>query len=170
MIPEHEPIEVAEPVAEEAAGSAHAHPPATGHPDVHGVLVACLAQTLPCPVCGRTEACRCARPPEYSATSERATLIEQALIHYGYLPDPKPLPVFDEVETAQWLAERSGFARYTQVKDGWRRLIESEIDVEIATTNALRRVPTDEVEIVKAAKAALLAWHQTTRTKPDWMG
>lgn len=157
-IPEHDPIEVAEPGAD-APGSAHAHAPADpNRPDLHGVLVACLAQVLPCPACGKTEPCRCLRPADYSATVERALLIESALVHYGFLPNPEEAE-FNAEEVAQWLAERSGFPRYT-MQDGWRKLLESEPDVEVATINAIRRVPTSEVEQVRAAKAALLSWHQ----------
>lgn len=161
MIPEHDPIEIEEPVEEPT----HDHPPATpvdpNRPALHDVLTACLAQRLPCPVCGRTDApCRCVRPVDYSETHERATLIEQALRLYGFLPPEDDADRgFDAEETAQWLADRSGFVRYTQVKDGWRRLLEAEADVELATIKALPRVPSDEVEMVKAAKAALLAWH-----------
>lgn len=161
MIPEHTDVEVDEPV-DEPTVEAHTHAHMHDRPSAHDVILAAVAQALPCPVCGRTEPCRCVRPQDYSPTAERASLIEKALILYGHLPEPEgEAPVFDAEETAQWLADRSGFARYTQVHEGWRRLTEAEADVELATVYALRRVPTDEVEMVKAAKAALLAWHQS---------
>ena len=159
MIPDHTDVEVDEPVEEPETPTAPTH--THDRPGARDVILAALAQALPCPVCGRTDPCRCLRPADYSPTAERATLIEQALILYGHLPQPEGEAVaFDAIETAQWLADRSGFPRYTQVHEGWRRIIESEADVELATIKALQRVPTDEVEMVKAAKAALLAWHQ----------
>lgn len=164
MIPEHDPIEVEEPV-EEPTPEKPATPVNPDRPALHDVLVACIAQRLPCPVCKRTDApCRCVRPLDYSETNERATLIEQALRLYGYLPPEEgESQGFDAAETAQWVADRSGHPRYVQVENGWQRLLESEADVELATIHALRRVPTDEVEMVKAAKAALLAWHQSEK-------
>lgn len=161
---EHTEVEVDEPVD---PPETHEHPAAPADPSrpaLHDVLAACLAQRLPCPVCSRTEPCRCVRPLDYSETHERADLIEQALILYGYLPKPDDgSGGFDAEETAQWLANRSGFARYTQVEEGWRRLVEAEADVELAAIKAMKRVPSDEVEMVKAARAALLAWHEAGR-------
>ena len=164
FIPDHTDVEIEEPV--EAPQMPHEHPEAGVptdplHPSVHDIVVGCLAQALPCPVCGRTDPCRCVRPVDYSPTEARATLIEKALIHFGHLPDPGVgEAAFDPEETARWLADRSGHPRYVQVEDGWRRLIESENDVELASIHATRRVSGSEVETVKAAKSALLGWHQ----------
>lgn len=156
---EHTPVEVETPVSTPGDEGPPSPPPAN-RPSVRDVLVGCLSQRLPCPVCERLESCRCLPPEGYSPTGVRATLIEQALVLYGYLPDPEHDHPFDAEETAEWLAGRSGHPRYVQVKDGWQRLIESEADVELAAIHAGRRVPSDEVDMVKAARAALLAWHQ----------
>jgi len=146
--------EAAPPPESPQSPEGHRHSP-------HQIIVAALAQRLPCRNCGSIDPCRCVPVPESARTEERASIIEQALALYGYLPSAEAERTFDPEETARWLADRSGFVRYTQVTDGWRRLIEAEPDVELAAIKALQRVPTDEVEMVKAAKAALLAWHQS---------
>jgi hypothetical protein len=93
----------------------------------------------------------------------RAELVEDALIAYGYLPEPVEVSKFNAEETARWLAERTGFPRYALVADGWRRLLESEADVELAAAKAIGRVSGGEVEVVKGAKSALLAWHAANK-------
>lgn len=156
---EHTEVEITEPeeVPTPTAGPIHVH----DHPSALDIIRASLATPLPCPVCGRTDSCRCIRPEGHSIVDQQAALIEQALIQYRHLPDPEDAGEFDPEEVAQWLAERSGFVRYTQVENGWKRLLEAEVDVELATLKALQRVPSSEVEMVKAAKAGLLAWHQS---------
>lgn len=153
---EHTEVEIDEGEETPAPSPPHDH----HHPSAHDVIVAALAQRLPCQHCGSIEACACPVAEERARIEERATLIESALATFRYLPTPgdEPEP-FNAEETAQWLAERSGFVRYTQVKDGWKRLLEAEADVELATIKAMTRVPTSEVDMVKAAKAALLSWH-----------
>ena len=160
---EYTDVEMAEP---EDVDHEHGHEPQAprpqGHPSAHDVILGALGQRLPCPSCGSLDPCRCAPVDGYSPTEARATLIEQGLALYGYLPSPDDERApFDPEEAAQWLADRSGFPRYTQVENGWRRILEAEADVELAAIKAQKRVPTDEVEMVKAAKAALLAWHQS---------
>jgi len=113
-------------------------------------------------VCKHTTPCRCVRPDDYSPTETRAVLIEQALMHYGHLDRPEQSDAFDPEEAARWLADRSGFPRYVGVEDGWHRLLEAEIDVELAAVKAMQRVASEDVALVRAAKAALLAWHQRT--------
>lgn len=163
MIPDHTPIEMAdeEPSQEsphESAGHHH-HGPTAERVAARDVIVAALAQRPPCPVCAAVTTCRCATPEGYSRTDAQAELIERALITYGHLPEPHVEDPFDPEEVAHWLAERSGFARYI-VEDGWKRLMESDRDVELAAFKAQQRVPSGEVDMVKAGKAALLAWHQ----------
>lgn len=73
------------------------------------------------------------------------------------------------IARAQWLAEQSGHPRYTQIADGWKTLLVSSGDVEIAYNAALRRIgdlpglsatrAADELRaaretVLKAAKAA----------------
>lgn len=152
-----EPVPTPEPPPPAAPEAPHRH----DRPSPHDIVVGALAQALPCPVCGRTEPCRCARPEGYSPTEARARLIVEALALFGHLPPLEEEGAFDPEEVAQWLAERSGFPRYTQAEDGWRKILESERDVELAAIKAMQRVPSDEVEIVKGAKASLLAWHQS---------
>jgi hypothetical protein len=43
-------------------------------------------------------------------------------------------------QTAQWLAEQSDHPRYTQVTEGWRSLLSSPTDVDVAFTAATKRL------------------------------
>lgn len=130
-------------------------------PTPRAVIAACLAQAIPCTACGASQACDC--PERRPETEVRAELVEDALITYGYLPEPVEVSKFNAEETARWLAERTGFPRYALVADGWRRLLESEADVELAAAKAIGRVSGGEVEVVKGAKSALLAWHAANK-------
>lgn len=110
---------------------------------VRDVILAALVVPMPCPVCGKTERCRCVRPEGHSDRQDRAALIEQALSEYGLLA-----PVHEQGESveemAQWLAEVSAFPRYTQVKDGWRTILQSEADIDLAVGQARSRVTGGE--------------------------
>ena len=100
-------------------------------PSAHDVVRAVLATRLPHPS---------------ASPDDRATLIVAALIEHGHLPRPDHThtPTADDVEEfAQWLAERSQFPRYT-TPDGWRRIIASPTDVNVATAKALVLAADDE--------------------------
>lgn len=45
-------------------------------------------------------------------------------------------------EVAQWLAEQSDHPRYCQVPEGWRTILASTADVEVAYAAAVRRLGT----------------------------
>lgn len=170
MIPEYNEPEMVEDDAQEAeaapqepqeAEHAHqAHPEPAARSAALDAIVRGLAEVPPCPVCSRTTPCRCLPPQGYSRVEAQGRLVEAALRAVGLLPDEhvEPRP-FDPAEVAEFLAERSGFPRYTQVEDGWKRLIESEADVNTAAAYAMQRVSSGEVDMVKAARAALLEWH-----------
>jgi hypothetical protein len=72
-------------------------------------------------------------------------------------------PTADEIKkAARWLAEQSGHPRYTQVADGWRALLASTSDVEVAYHAALRRIgdlpgfrASQAVDSLRAARETL---------------
>lgn len=133
-------------------------------PTAHDVIAAALVVALPCPVCGRAETCRCARPEAHSLTSERATLIEAALVEHGHLaPASRAATQEDFDEAAMYLAARSRHPRYTQTSDGWGKLLQSEADVEMAYAQASGKVPQSEQEPLGRAKTLLLGFHATRR-------
>lgn len=175
FIPEYDEPEMVEPephdhpqtVEEpERDPGGHRHP--LGRSVALEAIVRGLSEVPPCPVCGRTVPCRCLPPQGYSRVEAQGRLVEAALLAVGLLVEERiePRP-FDPEEVAEFLADRSGFARYTQVEEGWRRLMESEQDVEVAASYAMRRVSSGEVDMVKAAKAALLEWHQRRVGSPS---
>lgn len=107
-----------------------------------------------------------AREDEQVRVAERAALIEAALIEHGHLPKPYTAPTDEEVEdTARWLATESQFPRYTveagpDTPPGWRRLMASTTDVNVAAAKALTLAVTDAYrDDVIRAKHTLLAWH-----------
>lgn len=120
------------------------------------VVVAALAVPLPCPACGRAEACRCIRPEGWSATEARADLVVAALIEHGHLPDPDPRAVTPEdlERAAQWLAKASRHPRYEET--GWRKILQSEADVEMASAQAERWGASDKATLAEV-RALLLA-------------
>lgn len=77
-----------------------------------------------------------------------------ALTHLGVdvaLPvEPSPAPTEADYEAmARWLADRSSFPRYL-VQDGWRRLLESDRDVDLAHSKASARYgQSDEAAAVR---------------------
>lgn len=122
------------------------------------VIVAALAVALPCPVCGREATCRCIKPAGYSATEERATLIEAALIEHGHLAPPeRPATEQDIDDAARWLADKSRHPRYVDVEEGWRKLLESSADVELACACAARSASQSDVETIARVRGLLLA-------------
>lgn len=130
---------------------------------VRDVILAALAVPIPCPVCSKTEPCRCVRPDGHSDRQDRAALIEAALAEYGLLA-----PVHDQGETpeelAQWLAEVSQFPRYT-VADGWQKILQSEADIDVATANARTRVTGTEGARLTAVRVALLRYVRANPSK-----
>ena len=127
----------------------------TQKPSPRAVIAAALARPIPCTECGSINPCRClqSRPK----TEAYAELVEAALVAYGYLPEPDASE-FDPEAGARWLADHSGFPRYS-AEGGWCRLLESEIDVEVAATKALARLGGEDVATARTIKAALLSWH-----------
>lgn len=119
-----------------------------------------LAQPLPCPVCSRTEPCRCLRPEGYSKTAEQAALVVAALRHFGHLADEPEPPGFDPVGAARVLADRSGFARYEG--RGFATVMQSDADVDLAAHYATKRVHPSEVDMIRSARAGLLEWRKAT--------
>lgn len=103
------------------------------------IVTAALAVPLPCPVCERTETCRCVRPEGYSPTAVRADLIVAALTEYGHLEDDSYVSEIDVVQAAKDLGRLSRFIRYTG--DGWKRVRESEADVNLAYNKASAEQP-----------------------------
>ena len=98
--------------------------------------------------------------PHVSDLKVRTEIIAAALRQYGFLAAAEEVPEFNPEEAARFLAERSGFPRYTQVTDGWRKLLQSERDVEVASSYALRMASSAEVEAIRSTTAALKRWHQ----------
>lgn len=127
------------------------------------VISTALAVPLPCPECGRAEVCRCIRPPGYSAHTERARLIEAALVQYGHLsaafPDTEPSE--DDVKAAAvLLCRKSRHARYDYA-EGYLLLHQSPRDVEVAFAAAEKRGLTgSEAEELGRARDLLLDWHR----------
>lgn len=120
--------------------SKHAAPPSPRE-----VIVAALAVALPCPSCGKAEVCRCIKPAGYSHVEERAKLVEAALLERGLLAGPTGELTRDDVEQmARWLADQSEHPRYWG--EGWRRLLESEVDVDVAYTAASTRASQSALE------------------------
>lgn len=115
-------------------------------PSATDVVRECLAQILP--------------PGVDSPVEARADLIVAALTDHGHLKAEAAAPSDTDVaEAALYLAGRSRHPRYTQGNDGWLRLKQSTVDVEMAATQAVKHVPPSEVETIGRAKALLLAWH-----------
>lgn len=136
---------------------AHAAPPTA-----RDVILAALSTVLPCPKCGRTEKCRCLVKDARPQIDRRADLVVAALIEHGHLPSPDaPVGEREVEDVAKWLAAESRHPRYTAVEDGWRRLMTSDADVEVAAANAQRYATTDgDMGSVKSAKGVLLRWHR----------
>jgi hypothetical protein len=119
------------------------------NPTAHAVITAALAQPL---------------PGDQQDVHQRAVLIEAALIQHGHLPEPQgaaQAPSQDEVEEiARWLAERGAHPRHVVVEDGWKRLIESPVDVDLAGACAQRRVGNHGLDEVLRAVDVLKRWHR----------
>lgn len=123
-------------------------------PSARDVIVAALATYLP--------------PTDRPDVEDRADIVVGALIQHGHLPAPDPGPTrrADMEELAQWLAERSQFARYTveagdSTPPGWHRIMASSADVNVAAAKALAVAPTDDSrDEIARAKWLLLRWHQ----------
>jgi hypothetical protein len=141
--------------------------PTVPRPSPRDVVLAALAVALPCPACGRTDGCRCL--VERPQTEDRADLVVAALIEHGHLPSPtRPVTEDDVAEVARWLAEESRHPRYTQVEDGWHRLLESEPDVDLACARALTNAANDgDRESVLHARTMLLRWQREHPTQPQ---
>lgn len=133
-------------------------------PTVHDVIVAALATALPCPSCGSQRPCRCLRPDGYSETTERAKLVEAALVQHGHIHVEEPEP--DDEQLARWLAARSRFPRYA-VDDGWRKVLQSEADVEVAAAYAAKNASQSGLEDVARVKARLLSAVAERRAAED---
>jgi hypothetical protein len=100
-----------------------------------------------------------AQPLTDTTVEARAGLIVAALTRYGHLPAPEVRPTLGSVHrAAQWLAEASGHPRYTQSDDGWRKLLQSEGDVDCAATAAYRYAGADESyrDQIRGVRAVLL--------------
>jgi hypothetical protein len=106
-------------------------------------------------VCGKTDPCRCVRPEGHSDRQDRAALIEQSLSEYGLLAPVQEREGETVEELAQWLAEVSQFPRYT-VADGWKRILQSEADIDIATVNARTKVTGAEAQRLTTVRVILL--------------
>ena len=110
------------------------------------VVLASLAVTIP------------ASDPERPDVEQRADLIVAALIQHGFLHVSSTEPTRDEVhDVARWLADASRHPRYVAV-DGWRKLLESDADVEVAAHAALRNASQREAEDIGHAKRTLLTY------------
>lgn len=127
-------------------------------PSATDVVREALLQPIPCPNCQRTEPCRCYIEGGAQQRHEaRADLIVAALTEFGFLTKASALPSEDDLrEAAQYLAARSRNARYTQVADGWQRLLEAAADVNIAYHQASKHVGSAEQEPLAKAKTMLL--------------
>lgn len=97
-------------------------------------------------------------PGDRNAAESRAALIEAALIQHGHLTAPGGGgPTLAEVEdVARWLADQSMFARYT-MDGGWKRLLASNADVNVAAAKALVHAATDDDKAAIVHAKALLA-------------
>ena len=95
--------------------------------------------------------------PPAASPDDRAHLIVAALIEHGHLPRPEHTTTPEDIEEfAQWLAEQSQFPRYT-TPDGWRRIVASTADVNVATAKALTFAATDEeVGLIRRTSYMLL--------------
>lgn len=132
---------------------------AVPHPDVLPVIVAALAVALPCPFCGLHTGCSHSDSPDgWSPTTARAKLVQAALLERGLVRHTVPKVTSGEVEeTARWLADRSQHPRYTQTDEGWRKLLQSVPDVDLAYTHAARTGPQVDQEPLARARALLIA-------------
>lgn len=102
------------------------------------------------------------RPPDTDRPDIewRADLIVAALTEHGHLPDLSGPPTYTEIQdTAHWLAEQSRHPRYGG-GTGWAKVLESETDVEVAYTAAVRFATSREVEALAAARKVLLDYHR----------
>jgi hypothetical protein len=121
-----------------------------------------LVEPVPCPTCGSEKACRCLPQPDARAKTMAARIVER-LTGAGLLqadPEPPPEPTAADIEqTAQWLVEQSRNPRYTQVADGWKRLLESTVNIEHAHASAVKAAnpaTSQHLANLAAAKQVLL--------------
>lgn len=129
-------------------------------PTPRDVIEAALAVNLPCPLCGATTPCRCLRPEGYSPLNARAALIEAALTQQGMLADGKAEPTQADIdEAAMMLAAKSRHPRYISSTDGWRKILQSVSDVEVAYRQAAANVPATQQQPLNDLRTLLVAWH-----------
>lgn len=75
-----------------------------------------------------------------TAEQTRADLALVALVDSARLAAMGEPDDSEVEEVAEWLAEQSDHPRYCQVKDGWRKLLTSTADVEVAYAAAVKRL------------------------------
>lgn len=123
-------------------------------PRARDVVLAALSVVLP--------------PRDRPDIEDRADLIVAALREHGHLPTEQHVASLADVEdVARWLAAESRFARYITA-DGWRRIMQSDADVNVAATYANTHAFTDdERQAVGEAKSVLLRWHQQDGGRPS---
>jgi hypothetical protein len=126
------------------------------------VVHAALVEPVPCPTCGSEKACRCLPQPDARAKAMAARIVERLTTAGLLQPDPEPAPeptAADIEQTAQWLVEQSRNPRYTQVPEGWKRLLESSVNVEHAHSSAVKAAnpaTSQHLANLAAAKQVLL--------------
>jgi hypothetical protein len=134
------------------------------------VIREALLQPIPCPKCSSTKACRClvGRAARIDAQAE---MVQVALAEHGLLVDQgqPAAPTGTEMEeVAKFLAEQSRFARYAG--EGWRMLLDSDVDVNVAFTKAKAATEGSEKAVTEAlgrARDLLVAWIAARRAAKE---
>jgi hypothetical protein len=101
----------------------------------------------------------------------QAEMVQVALAEHGLLVDQdQPAgPTGTEMEeVAKFLAEQSRFARYAG--EGWRMLLDSDVDVNVAFTKAKAATEGSEKAVTEAlgrARDLLVAWIAARRAAKE---
>lgn len=145
----------------------HAHPPQPAD-----IVRTALAEPVACPSCGSAKPCRCV-PQAAARLDTMAQRIVERLTGAGLLhaePEPpREATQTDVDEAARWLAGQTRHPRYSG-DDGWRRVLESEVNIEHAYAAAVRAanpITTQHSTNLAAAKALLLGWLGAAKRRAD---
>lgn len=140
------------------------------------VIREALLQPIPCPNCSSMKTCRC-MPQRAKRLEIRAGVIHGALVAAGLLATPQQAPAEAEMEdVARFLARESRFVRYYDPDDpsdeGWRQLLASPADVDLAAAKAKARTEGGDKETTEALGRAvrLLLDHIESRRAAEGEG
>lgn len=121
------------------------HPP-------QAVIKAALMHPVPCPNCGAIlGVCGCDVPDSAGYRLDwQAQLITEALADHGHLSTAEQVEPETVEDVAKWLAAESLHPRYYDATgadtERWRKLLESDSDVHVAHTAALKAHPQPDRE------------------------